>query len=127
MSEATGNKPVEKVKDAAQQAAKKETTSRPKREYRTLLFQVSLFAAIGAFAVLTFMVKTIPSFPIDLAIERALQSISSPIFAALMTAISWPGFSPQSFIISALIVVVIYTLGLQWEAITALVAALLPP
>jgi membrane-associated phospholipid phosphatase len=127
MSEVTGDKPVEKVKNAAEQAAKKETTSRPKREYRTFLFQVSLFAAVGAFAVLTFMVKTIPSFPIDLEIERALQSISSPIFAALMSLISWPGFSPQSFIISALIVVVIYTLGLQWEAITALVAALLPP
>ena len=96
MAEQASEKPVEKVKDAAQQAAKKETTSRPKREYRTFLFQVSLIAAIGAFAVLTFMVRTIPSFPIDLAIERALQSISSPIFAGLMTLISWPGFSPQS-------------------------------
>lgn len=127
MSEITGEKPVEKVKDAAQQAAKKEVTSRPKREYRTLLFQVSLFAAVGAFAVLTFLVKTTPSFPIDLAIERALQSINSPIFAALMSFISWPGFSPQSFIISALIVVAIYMFGLKWEAITALIAALLPP
>jgi membrane-associated phospholipid phosphatase len=127
MSEATGDKPVEKVKDAAQQAAKKETTSRPKREYRTFLFQVSLFAAIAAFGVLTFMVKTTPSFPIDLRIERAIQSINSPIFAGLMYLISWPGFSPQSFILSALIVLAIYLFGLQWEAITALVAALLPP
>jgi undecaprenyl-diphosphatase len=127
MAEQASEKPVEKVKDAAQQAAKKETTSRPKREYRTLLFQLSLFAAVGAFAVLTFMVKTIPSFPIDLAIERALQSVNSPIFAGLMTLISWPGFSPQSFIISALIVAIIYTFGLKWESITALVAALLPP
>jgi membrane-associated phospholipid phosphatase len=127
MSEVTGEKPVEKVKDAAQQAAKKEVTSRPKREYRTFLFQVSLFAAIGAFAVLTFMVKTTPSFPIDLEIERALQSINSPIFAGLMYLISWPGFSPQSFILSVLIVLAIYLLGLRWEAITALVAAILPP
>ena len=127
MSETTGEKPVEKVKDAAQQAAKKEVTSRPKREYRTFLFQLSLFAAIGAFAVLTFMVKTTPSFPIDLEIERAIQSINSPIFAGLMYLISWPGFSPQSFILSVLIVLAIYLLGLRWEAITALVAALLPP
>jgi membrane-associated phospholipid phosphatase len=127
MSGISGEKPVEKVKDAAQQAAKAETTSRPKREYRTFLFQVALFSAIGAFVVLMFMVKTIPSFPIDLEIARALQSINSPIFAALMSLISWPGFSPQSFIISALIVVVIYAFGLRWEAITALVAALLPP
>ena len=127
MAEQASGKPVEKVKDAAQQAAKKETTSRPKREYRTFLFQVSLFAAIGAFAVLTFLVKTTPSFPIDLQIERAIQSINSPIFAGLMYLISWPGFSPQSFILSVLIVLAIYLFGLQWEAIMALVAALLPP
>ena len=127
MADQTSKKPVEKVKDAAQQAAKKETTSPPKREYRRFLFQVSLFAAIGAFAVLTFMVATIPSFAIDLEIGRALQSINSPIFAALMSLVSWPGFSPQSFIVSALIVIVIYIFGLHWEALTAIVAALLPP
>jgi len=127
MSGISGEKPVEKVKDAAQQAAKKETTSPPKREYRTFLFQVSLFAAIAAFGVLTFMVKTIPSFPIDLEITRALQSLNSPIFAALMSLISWPGFSPQSYILSLIIVAVIYLFGLHWEAISALVAALLPP
>jgi len=127
MSGISGEKPVEKVKDAAQQAAKAETTSPPKREYRTFLFQVSLFAAIAAFGVLTFMVKTIPSFPIDLEITRALQSLNSPIFAALMSLISWPGFSPQSYILSLIIVAVIYLFGLHWEAISALVAALLPP
>src|SRR5215475_13353749 len=108
MAEQINQKPVEKAKDAAQQVAKKETTSPPKREYRTFLFQVSLFAAIAAFGVLTFMVKTIPSFPIDLAITRALQSINSPIFATLMTWVSWPGFSPQSYILSLMIVAVIY-------------------
>jgi undecaprenyl-diphosphatase len=127
MAEQASGKPVEKVKDAAQQAAKKETTSRPKREYRTFLFQVSLLAAIAAFGVLTFLVKTTPSFPIDLQIERAIQSINSPIFAGLMYLISWPGFSPQSFILSVLIVLAIYLFGFQWEATTALVAALLPP
>src|SRR6266542_5021563 len=127
MPELTSEKPVEKMKDAAQQAAKAETTSPPKREYRTLLFQIALFSAIGAFAVLTFLVKTTPSFPIDLRITRDLQSINSPIFAAVMDLISWLGFSPQSFIISALIVLLIYSFGLQWEAISALVAALLPP
>jgi membrane-associated phospholipid phosphatase len=127
MPELTTDKPVEKIKDAAQQAAKAETTSRPKREYRTYLFQVGLFSAIGAFATLTFLVKTNPSFPIDLQITRALQSISSPIFAAIMSLISWPGFSPQSYIISALIVLLIYSFGLHWESLTALVAVLLPP
>ena len=127
MAEIVDKKPVEKAKDAAQQAAKKETTSPPKREYRTFLFQVSLLAAIAAFGVLTVMVKTTPLWTLDIQITRVLQSIHSPVFAALMNWISWPGFSPQSYITAALIVLTIYLFGLHWEAVTAFVAALLPP
>ena len=127
MAEITNKKPVEKAANAAQQAARKETTSPPKREYRTFLFQVSLVLAIAAFGVLTFMVKTTPLFTWDIQITRAIQTINSPIFAALMSLISWFGFPPQSFILSLLIVLLIYFLGLRWEAISALVAALLPP
>jgi membrane-associated phospholipid phosphatase len=102
------------------------TTSRPKKGYRAFFFQVALFAAIGAFAVLAFMVKSTPLWTLDIQITQALQSINSPIFAAVMSLISWPGFSPQSFIISLLIVLLIYSFGLHWEALTAFVAALLP-
>lgn len=102
------------------------TTSRPKKGYRAFFFQVALFAAIGAFTVLTFMVKTTPLWTLDIQITDALQSIRSPIFAAAMNLISWPGFSPQSYIISALIAVAIYLFGLHWEALTASIAALLP-
>jgi undecaprenyl-diphosphatase len=127
MSESEVKKPVEKIKDVAQQAAQAETTSRPKREYRTLAFQVALLAAIGAFGVLTFMVKSTPLFSLDIQITQGLQSINSPVFAAVMNLISWPGFPPQSFIISAVIVLIIYIMGLQWEAVAALVAGFLPP
>lgn len=127
MAEQASEKPVKKVKEAAHQAARAEITSRPKREYRTLAFQVALFSAIGAFAVLTFMVKTTPLFSLDVQITHALQSINSPAFATVMVVISWPGFSPQTFIISALIVLLIYIFGLEWEAISALVATILPP
>ncbi len=126
MSELTDKKPVEKIKDTAQQAAKAQTTSRPQREYRTLAFQVALFSAIGAFAVLTFIVKTTPLLAWDIKITLAVQAIHAPLFAAAMTIISWPGFPPQSLIISVLIVLIIYLLGLQWEAVAALVAAFLP-
>ena len=44
-----------------------------------------------------------------------------------MSLISWFGFSPQSYVLAALIVLGIYLLGFRWEAISALVAALLPP
>ncbi len=127
MSESTDKKPLNKIKDAAQQAAKAETTSRPRREYRTLAFQVALFSAIGAFAVLTYIVKMTPLLALDIQITHDVQSVNSPIFAAVMNALSWPGFGPQSLILSAFIVLLIYTLGLEWEAVAAAVAALLPP
>src|SRR6266498_4082671 len=127
MAEQTNEKPLENVKQAAQQVAKKEVTSPPKREYRTYLFYVGLFAVIGAFTTLTIMVKTTPSFPIDLQITRVLQSIDSPIFAAFMSLISWPGFSPQSFIIPVLIAIDYYLFGFHWEAIAALFATIFPP
>jgi membrane-associated phospholipid phosphatase len=127
MPEHISEEPAEKIKEETKKAVKVETTAPLKRKYRTLLFRTALFSAIGAFAVLTFMVITIPSFAIDLQITRELQSINSPLFAAIMSMISWPGFSPQSFIIPALIVLVIYSFGWQWEALTALLASLLPP
>jgi undecaprenyl-diphosphatase len=76
---------------------------------------------------LTILVKTTPSFPIDLAITQALQSIDSPIFAALMSAISWPGFSPQSIFIPVIIVGLLYAFGFHWEAVAALFAAFFAP
>lgn len=127
MAEVSSNKPVEKVKEAAQQAANAEVTSRPKREYRTYLFQIGLIAIIGAFMTLTILVKITPSFPIDLEITRILQSIHSPIFAALMTLVSWPGFSPQTFIIPFFIAVAWYLFGFHWEAVASIFAALFTP
>ena len=41
-----------------------------------------------------------------------------------MIAVSWPGFWPQSGIIAALIILLILSFGLQWEALVALIAAL---
>ncbi len=40
-----------------------------------------------------------------------------------MIAVSWPGFGPQSMIITGLIVLMIYGFGLHWEAVMALIAA----
>ena len=42
-----------------------------------------------------------------------------------MIAVSWPGFLPQSAIITGSIIVLILGFGLQWEALVALIAALL--
>lgn len=126
MAEQAGKKPVEEPKGAAQQAAKAEVSARPVRNYRSYLFLIGLIAVIGAFTTLMFMVKITPTFPIDLAITRALQSITNPIFAWLMDAISWFGFSPQSYILPLVIVVGLYLLGFHWEAVAAIFAAFFP-
>jgi undecaprenyl-diphosphatase len=116
-------KSIEKIQEVAHEAAHAETAPAHVRRYRAVLFQGALVVVAGAFAVLTFLVKTTGSFPIDLQITRDLQLINIPLFRGLMTAVSWPGFGPQSTIITGLIVVLVYGLGLRWEAVMALIAA----
>jgi membrane-associated phospholipid phosphatase len=118
-------KPVEKIKEEAHKAASAATAPAPVRRYRALLFLVVLLIITAAFGVLTFLVKTTPSFPIDLQITRGIQSINIPVFGGLMVVVSWLGFSPQSAIITGLIILLILGFGLQWEALMALIAALL--
>ena len=118
-------KPVAKIKEGAQKSARGATAPAPLRRYRAWLFLVVLLIITAAFGALTFLVKTTPSFPIDLLITRGIQSINIPSFGWLMVAVSWLGFSPQSIIITALIIILILVFGLQWEALVALIAALL--
>jgi len=115
--------PIKKVTDAANQAAQAESAPPHVRRYRALLFQGALVFVAAAFGVLTFLVKTTPSFAIDLQITQAIQLINFPFFAVLMNLVSWPGFGPQSVIIAVLIILLIYGFGLHWEAVVALVAA----
>lgn len=125
MAELEGEKPIdtEKEKVTPQQAARAETAPAPVRRSRAALFEVAVLIAIFAFAALTFLVSTTPSFPIDVRVTHAVQSLQSPFFTMLMSAVSWPGFPPQTFIITALIVLLIYGFGLHWEAVMSFVAA----
>jgi membrane-associated phospholipid phosphatase len=124
MAEQKREKPAEKIKEEVRQAARVESVPAPVRRYRTVLFQGVLLLIAIAFGVLTFLVKTTPSFAIDLQITRSIQLINFPYFSVLMSLISWAGFGPQVTIITGLIVLLIYVLGLQWEAVLALIAAL---
>jgi membrane-associated phospholipid phosphatase len=94
------------------------------RQRATLFWGVLLFVA-GAFVSLTLLVATVPAFAIDLQITRSVQWITFQPFALFMGMVSWPGFNPQVMIIAGLIVVVLYGWGLHWEAVMALLAALL--
>ena len=42
-----------------------------------------------------------------------------------MIAVSWPGFWPQSSIITGLVILLILGFGMQWEALVVLIAGLL--
>lgn len=94
------------------------------RRQRVALFQAGLVLVAGAFALLTFLVKTRPSFALDLQITKVIQSLDAPLFSWLMSLVSWPGFSPQAMIITGLVVLLIYGFGLRWEALATLSAGL---
>ena len=124
MSDQIDKKPIDRITDAASQAARAESEPAPVRRHRAVLFQVALVLVVGAFAGLTILVKTMPFFAVDLQITRAIQLINFPSFAGLMSIVSWPGFGPQDIIITVLITLLIFIFGLRWEAVTALIAAL---
>jgi membrane-associated phospholipid phosphatase len=99
--------------------------ARPTRIWhRTVIFRIWLLSTIAVFSLLTFLVATLPSFPLDLQITRALQSIHAPWFQILMHLISWPGYLPQWALIVLLIAWTLYVYGMRWEAATSLIAAL---
>jgi membrane-associated phospholipid phosphatase len=123
MSEQITEDPVKKLTNAAGQLARAESEPAPVRRYRAVLFQMMLVFIAVTFAGLTFLVKTMPSFTIDLQITRAIQTIKFIPFEWLMSVVSWPGFNPQDVVIAGLLICLIYTLGLHWEAVMALVAA----
>jgi membrane-associated phospholipid phosphatase len=125
MKKSINDNPTDKPQNAAQKAAKDETSSPGVRRARALVFQLCVGIMIAAFAILTFLVVTIPTFSIDLNITHSLQSIHNSFFSRLMIFISWVGFSLQVFIVPLIIMVVIYVLGYHWEAMASLITVLI--
>ncbi len=116
MSPDQASSPIKPVVDAAQQAARHETAPGRVRRLRIVLFQVYLLAAVAGFSVLAFLASTTAYLPVDLAITRAVQLLRFAGFAPLMVAISWFGFLPQTAIGIAAVCILLYLLGLHWEA-----------
>ena len=72
-------KPIEKITETVQKAARAESEPAHVRRYRAVMFQIALVIIACSFGVLTFLVKTMPSFSIDLQITKAIQMINSPL------------------------------------------------
>lgn len=95
----------------------------PARRRRAFLFQIYVLVALGAFIALAVAASLVPYFRMDLSITQALQSYKGSAFAALMTGISWLGFTPQTYVLGALAILTLVFAGLRWEAVAALFAA----
>jgi membrane-associated phospholipid phosphatase len=96
--------------------------SRPARHYRAWLFQGYLVGAVVVFVILAVLAKTVAYFTFDIAISRAVQSFHPGWFDALMRVLTWIGFPPQAWILSAIVVVFLFASGLKWETVVATVS-----
>jgi membrane-associated phospholipid phosphatase len=96
---------------------------RPTRRYRAAAFQAFTLGAAVAFVALAVVARSVPYFPIDLVITRAVQSYHGPVFSQFMFALSWLGFVPQGAVLLALLVGALFFAGLRWESLVTLFAA----
>jgi membrane-associated phospholipid phosphatase len=93
------------------------------RRWRARIFQAYLITATTAFGVLFVLASLFNYFPVDLTITRSVQTINVGWFSTLMWAVSLVGYSPQMVVLVGAIVLSLFIIGLRWEAVTALVAA----
>src|SRR5687767_3481027 len=77
----------------------------PRRQFRwrTRLFQAYLVLAIVGFGALLALAVNAPYLAIDPVITLAIQRYEAGWFQPLMRAVSWPGFSPQTIAVTALL------------------------
>ncbi len=94
------------------------------RRWRARVFQAYLVTATFAFGILLVLASRFNYFPIDLSITLGVQTITAAWFATLMQIVSWLGYAPQEFVMVGAAGLLLFVIGLRWEAVTALGAAL---
>ena len=104
-------------------AVAKEIAPKPTRRWRARVFQVYLVAATAAFGVLVVSASLFNYFPIDLSITRGVQAINAAWFYSVMWVVSFPGYTPQAWLMVGATVLALFLIGLRWEAVPALIAA----
>ena len=81
-----------------------------------LLWATFVFTA-AIFGALAYSAHSVPYFPIDLDIARAVQGVPAPWFHVLMFAVSWPGFPPQVYIFVVIVAIAFYAGHRRREAV----------
>lgn len=93
------------------------------RDLMVLALRLYILVAAPGLAVLTFLVLSVPYFPIDLALERAVQSLRSPWLDSLTAMFTSLGFFPLMDIMVLLIVFGLLIMRYWIESVMTLVAA----
>lgn len=113
-----------KIFYTAWQKTREALTSPWIRRHRSWLFQAYVLFALVAFAALAFIANTTPYMAVDLQFTLELQENMPAWLGLLLQAVSWPGYAVQGVSIVALVVVFLGVIGLRWEALAAVFAAL---
>lgn len=87
------------------------------------MFQLYVVLASLAFGALFVLARSAPYLPIDLAVERMVQSFSSRELDMVMLFVTGLGFHPLASLLSGLVILYLIVIGLRWEAFMALFAA----
>jgi membrane-associated phospholipid phosphatase len=77
----------------------------------------AMVLALLGFAGLWVWVRQRQSSALDAAVAMKIQAVSSPPLAQTMTAVSWPGFPPQSRILPPLFIATLSVSGFPLEAL----------
>jgi hypothetical protein len=96
---------------------------KPILRWRALIFQAYMLMTVVALGVLLISASMFNYFSFDLAVTSAVQTINVAWFASLMWWVSMIGYAPQIYILVASIAILLFVIGLKWEAVTALMTA----
>jgi undecaprenyl-diphosphatase len=99
--------------------------SKPWRRYRTDVFLGFMLVDVITFIVLAVIAKTVAYFTFDVTITHAVQSFRPGWFGAVMYGLSWIGFTPQSYAITLIGILLLYVSGLKWETVVATLSVML--
>lgn len=85
---------------------------------RRILAVAYLLVAALLFIALAVQARQTPYFPLDLAITRAIQSFRTPLLDTVMDFVGQPGFFPQTIVLNAIFVLILFVCRMRWAAIT---------
>jgi undecaprenyl-diphosphatase len=105
------------------EAATRDAVPHGGRELQVRMFQIALVLALVAFGLLALLARTIPYFPLDLELTRAIQAIPAPWLGSFLEAVTWIGFPPQSNYVFGGLILLLLLVGRWLESVMLFFAA----